>query len=656
MVAVSCIRGAGRPDAIIPGVADMTKKEDDAMSWRLTALRRGVVPLAALLILAVFSGMAAAQFTPRLLVTSDPKQPPNATTALLLRPNTTQPYFLYVENPGATPAVVEVQVLANGAPLPNTPLKLTLNPNDRVPVQLPPVPAATVAVTPATTPAAAASPPPTAGIDLEGPPFRFQVRLVEKGKLLDTKSVTGIMMPRDYTSASAQYNPHRSLLTVEVTAKENFVGPKCPVELVLPSERIPGFKKPKKGSFKGSLTRPGDKVVLTAENFLLPEGVSKTGFVYVTVDHYQRAFVFETNFNGGSFDPLDTRTIRIDAAPFSRPTDKFPVTIQVDNPPGPEDLSVKLGIYQDISPGEQEQEKLIDFPVGYRQEHLRVDPHGKQGAVVFSTDVNDWKYDVDASGILGKRILQAWLVNPAGERVKLVDSLGQEAAAATHLEALDDQQRHYDGVIFDDSAPEGVEFVEPVPQAVRGRMLTLQATGRDPESGIAKVAFYLARPVDDDHNPPPAAEPIKAIRSDKGWWLRLPVPKDAKGPLDVIVKFTNGVGLSTCASTSIDVVDAPVPPPPPKTGKIQGKVTWGGRLPQSDLEVILRDAKDPKAPDKKKTKTKDDGSYVFEDVDPGEYTVAAVKTENGSRSKDSQKVTVEAGKTATADLELVRKP
>ena len=91
-------------------------------------------------------------------------------------------------------------------------------------------------------------------------------------------------------------------------------------------------------------------------------------------------------------------------------------------------------------------------------------------------------------------------------------------------------------------------------------------------------------------------------------------------------------------------------------------MTWGGRLALGDLEVVLRDAKEPtdpkapKPPDKKKTKTKDDGSYLFEDIDPGEYTVSAEKVESGGISKDKQKVTVEAGKTAKADLELVRKP
>jgi hypothetical protein len=596
--------------------------------------------------------------TPRLLISDDPKQPPSAKKDLLLRPNRDEAFFVYVENPGTTPTNVVVELAADGHSGEPARVSMTLEAGKTKQAVFPKPPGAAAAPAPAPPPAGAppAPPPPPPGVPLSGPPFKFQVRLLEDNKEVDHKSVTRILAPHEYVGAVAQYNPRRGLLAVEVTAKPEFFGAPCPVELALPVDRIPGFKKPKKGTFRGVLRRPGDKVVLSAENFISIDAANKSGFVYVTVDGYERAFVFETNFGGGSFDPLQSRSIRLYAPAFSRPTAHFPVRVEVDNPPGPDDMSVKLGMYQDVA-GELEKDILVDFPTGYRDEQLRVEAAGEGGAVVFHTLVRDWVREIDASGILGQRVLRAWMRDPAGAEVTVVNSIGEPVKAVTYVEAVDERLRHYDRVTFDDSEPEGLRLIAPA-QAIRGTRLVLKATGSDPESGISRVLFYLARPTDEG-KPPAGVEPIKALpptAANPEWFTSFVVPKDAKSPLDVIVQAINGVGLSSFSTGSIEIADPAAAVAGAKTGKIAGIVTWGGRLSQPDVDVVLKDAKDPKAPEKKKTKTKDDGSYLFEDVEPGEYTVSAAKTESGGISRDDQKVTVEAGKTAKVDLDLVRKP
>src|SRR5205807_1462223 len=72
-------------------------------------------------------------------------------------------------------------------------------------------------------------------------------------------------------------------------------------------------------------------------------------------------------------------------------------------------------------------------------------------------------------------------------------------------------------------------------------------------------------------------------------------------------------------------------------GKIIGRVLQGDR-PQAKVTVSLKDAKDPKAAVKATAITDAKGQYVFENVDPGPYTVSAEKA--ALNIKGSTKVTV----------------
>ena len=135
------------------------------------------------------------------------------------------------------------------------------------------------------------------------------------------------------------------------------------------------------------------------------------------------------------------------------------------------------------------------------------------------------------------------------------------------------------------------------------------------------------------------------------WTAQLPLTPDRRGPTEISVQFTNGVGLSSYATTTVNLLDGDKKPGP---GRIVG-VVQEGTNPQADMEVILSptDAKTPQEKDKatKTTKTKPDGSYVFEDVAPGKYTVSCTKLISGRAA--TQTVDVAADQTVTLPLSLI---
>ncbi|MFO0850728.1 MAG: carboxypeptidase-like regulatory domain-containing protein [Gemmataceae bacterium] len=81
---------------------------------------------------------------------------------------------------------------------------------------------------------------------------------------------------------------------------------------------------------------------------------------------------------------------------------------------------------------------------------------------------------------------------------------------------------------------------------------------------------------------------------------------------------------------------------------ITGTVVEAGR-PQANLDVTLSDAKGTAV---KTVKTRDDGAFRFDGLAAGKYTVSAAKS--ASRRTARQPVAVEAGKTATVTLNLLR--
>jgi Carboxypeptidase regulatory-like domain len=87
--------------------------------------------------------------------------------------------------------------------------------------------------------------------------------------------------------------------------------------------------------------------------------------------------------------------------------------------------------------------------------------------------------------------------------------------------------------------------------------------------------------------------------------------------------------------------------PATEPGQIRGKVLEGPRT-QPGLEIILRDGKGVEL---RRTKTKADGSFLFEDVPPGSYVIFCSKPD--SRRRATVPAVVQPNRATVRDVELV---
>ena len=137
-----------------------------------------------------------------------------------------------------------------------------------------------------------------------------ELRLVEAEKkvVLDEKRLrVSISQPREYVKVSkVLYKPAEKRLTVQVSAGR-IDGPPCQVQLVLPRERIPGFAKAESGTFEGLLESSGE-ILLSADELSFENDDDENGYVYLTVDGYERAFIFQVTFAAPADRPRRARS------------------------------------------------------------------------------------------------------------------------------------------------------------------------------------------------------------------------------------------------------------------------------------------------------------------------------------------------------------
>lgn len=559
-----------------------------------------------------------------LLLSANPKEPAAPIGGLKLRPiKVRQPYYLFVRNTTPRPRNVLVQLKMNDAVLKGGEAKLTVNANDVQRVNFGP-------------PLAAPAPgdlPEFAG------PLRIDLFDADKPTdALDEKRVpVSIASPREYVRVTeiqfappSPRNGGKNRLTVKLKALAPLVGPPCYVELVLPPERIPGFVAARDGNFRGVLPADGSELLLYASNIQLAEGTPIDGIVTLTVDGVERGFIFRTTFarQGEPTTPRedDRPAVRLRADRFALSSPSYLVGVEVDNPPPGANLALSLGQAVD---GAFEADLVKRLPHA-RVHHIGFSPQSSDGALLFEASIRDARVPIDTTGIRGQRKLEVQLFNADGTEI--------DEASRT--------------VTFDDSPPDQVRFLDLPAQAQRNLPLSLSANGFDPESGIAKVFFFLGRPVDGKApltSPAVAASPTNDAKTT--WTATLPLLGDRKGPTDVSVQFVNGVGLGTFETATIDLVDAD---PKNGPGKIQGVVLEGDR-PQANLEVVLSGDKAAvmnKDKDKGKTKTKEDGTFVFDNVAPGTYEVSCAKP--STERKATVPVTVPPNQTVTVKVPLYK--
>ena len=192
-------------------------------------------------------------------------------------------------------------------------------------------------------------------------------------------------------------------------------------------------------------------------------------------------------------------------------------------------------------------------------------------------------------------------------------------------------------LIFDSTRAEGLKILSVPPRSSPEAKLTprLKVTPRTPgkQAPIDKVYFFFGE-ADSDHKAPEKTAKIDAVWDAK---LEAYVPKEdvivpeqkGKTHFSAIVETATGIAMSVKQPLSIVSKDALNAAEPDVLTTITGQIVRGD-LGQPGVTVILAKAK-PKADDEaKKTKTKDDGTYEFTDVEPGKYVITARRLDTSS--------------------------
>ncbi|MGE3807482.1 MAG: carboxypeptidase regulatory-like domain-containing protein, partial [Gemmataceae bacterium] len=582
-----------------------------------------------------------------LALSNSPSGPGVPISELRLRPITgTQSFYLFVRNPTMKARKVSVQLYAGENAIANGSATLDVKPNSTTLVKFgqpmaPPAnaPDAVKQAADALAGAADAVKKATAAPNLPAFQGPLRWRLVDATKtddILDEKVIpVSIASPREYVGVtSIRFWPlspksGQNLLEVNLRALTTpLPPPPCQVKLVLPPTRIPGFISAKDGNFTGVVPPDGGQVLLYASNIQLAEGAAPNGYVYIQVDGQKRAFIFNVTFArmGAPTSPQedDNPAVRLVAPKFARSSPDYKVGIEVDNAPPGSTLELSLGqkIQGVFTPD------LVQQLATPRNRFLGFDPAGKEGTLLFQASDDDWDVTLDTSGIRGQRTLRARLLDRTGVVVR---------------EALLD-------VILDDSPPENVRFVQvPATSLLKG-VVNVSATGQDPESGIAKVEFFWGKPINNAMPPkiPTTEGTMMNVAGEMVWSAQVPVQGALPGKNELTVAFTNGVGLVSFATATITLTDGE---PNKGPGKIVGVVMEGMR-PQPGLTVDLTntDKPPPKGQPTATTKTKEDGSYEFANLAPGNYSLSCSKESSGRVAKVT--VVVPAGQTVTSNLSL----
>lgn len=584
----------------------------------------------------------------QLKIAYDPQSEPTNLQVIALRPNAVQPVYLSYFNPGPGArknvkiTVEQVGVDGKVKPLTTT-VVAKVDVKKYAPVALSnlPVPKDPAAAWP----------------KLEGPPFMLRF-LVDDGTTPEPVKIdvpVKLQEPREYIKVrEAKYDPERRRLSFKLSSDEP-LDPPCPVELVLQPSVIPGLAVNKAGTFKQRLSKENLEVELSADNVQFEGGVPpQNGRIYLTVDGFERAFLYKCAFADGSLTPLkDSTRARLVASRYSLPSGKIPVTIEVDvrsQAEGDEDAMQRSFVELKFDrAGQGNYERTLGSPYrGLRDQAIEFKAEGD--ALLFRTKLKDRVVELDTDGINGKRSLQVRLLDAAqrlvpianeqdarDEKVALFSAGVENRFAPLTFDKINDAV--VAEVVFDSTPAEGLKIVNVPAKARPEDKLApkLQVTPRvkGMQAPIEKVVFFFGE-ADKDHKLPDKAAKIDALW-DKVQNAYVPkeemiVPAEQRGKMFVSAQVETATGVFMTGKQPLIVLskDAKEDTGPDVLTTITGTITRGG-LGQPNVMVTLVKAKPEKTDEAKQAKTTAEGKYEFTDVPPGNYVISARRLDTVGR-------------------------
>lgn len=594
-------------------------------------------------------------------VVADANKELNATEDLTLRPNGAAEFYLYAFNPAKVEKTYTVE-LKGGRLTSQAKVKIPAEKWKRVvlPPPAPPAPTAPVVAAPAPVAPAANQPapvPPPPGTPLLRTDGRFQftLRLLTEDGSTPVKDAAGndyghavtvsILRPEAYIAAPSGIVTRGDTLTrvtvnvaplLDAEKKPLFAGP-ADVRLSFPPQPALTGAVIREGVYRRTLDpsiAPQATLSGAVEN--AGEGVR----VQVGVDGYDRAFIYEPypvgDVNEGRLNRVTTRAVRVYPATgfattaATQPVAAFPVRVEADNAPA--DATLELWIRPARAGDSPAVNEVVRLVGGARDERVWVDLAGPTDQGVFVSDRSrDWVAPLDLSALRGEQEVVAVLTVP-----------GAKGAVQVKSPPL--------RLTIDATPPDRIAFARLPEKHVKGKPLPVKVTATDPETKVTKAVFFLGKPTDEGQIPADAVkvEGVQSAENPADWTAEIPLPPEKRGEAVIGVVFTNAVGLATTRTQRIELVDAP-----PPAGAIDGVVKIG-EIPQAGVVVSLRNADGKelattktaeKADEKQKIKV---GDYHFENVAPGNYTVAAGKASSSYPFAGSAPVQVEVGKRSKA--------
>ena len=607
--------------------------------------------------------------SPEFPLTGVPKDQPTYLDSLTTRLNTENVVFAYVYNPSEREENVVVSLHSGSLNVKSRPLlaqsatSFVLKPKDTKRVTFAAAKVAAVAAAPAVPPAAekpkdaepAAAKP--RGQALPPSAKSLYLRVVGKDKPVDEVAADGdapyeivATAPVGFTVEARAANKAIEVVVSYKATEKRLSNAPVKVRLDLRRDLNPGLLTTSglEGTFAAELPalekddETATATLVAKEVVFNPTPTAKVMTFSVTIDGYDRAYLFETALNGTQPKPIGVTGSPVGNVRLSSyaqvPGKPVTVTVEADGFPVPEadglkkDVPVELLVGRAVEgKGEVKPEVLRRFPASRSRETFAL--VGEDGSVTLTPVVRDWAVEFPTAQVVGKR---AFAVRPAGTDSKPPAVL-----------------------VIDRTPPEGVAFVA-VPKktaVIVGETLNFSAVAKDAESEIDKVFFFTGdTPPALDGKPAAGSRVIPGVEvlaKDKPLTyttkepLRLP---ETKGELRVGVVAFNKVGLSSVAELTLYVTTKPLPPEKPTTGSILGRAVQGGR-PQPGLPVTLTDAAGKVV---KVGKSDDLGKFEFKDLPPGSYTVVAVKKTDANASGKAT-VEVKASKDPTLIPELTVK-
>jgi hypothetical protein len=536
------------------------------------------------------------------VLSTNPKTPTPALQSLRVRPTgQDQAFYFYVTNPRheAREVLVELEAGASYSS------KQLIGPRATALVMLPGLPKLEQSLLP-------------------GDELCLTVRDPATNRLLGSRRLAiEVQAPREYLSVNgALYVPgsiDANQLSVSVSAPAPLTPP-AKVALALPVERIPGFAGVSGGALR-ALVAGTAPVTLTATGLRLSPVANDNGYFYLDVDECPRAFIYATTFarSGQPTTPTEELrpAVRLDAPSVALAASNFEFGVEADNAPGGATLDVAICQGQ---AGTLTVERQLALPSARNRQTL-VSPSGPNGGILVRATMHDWRPTLDSSGLVGHRYL----------RVRMLSSEGRELASAVQP------------ITFDDQPPQGLQLVQVGPTAISGSKINVSAACWPGLTTVTEAKFFLTAPV--DGKLPAGAVPVEGKPVGVGstqWSATLTLPEKLTGPQPITVQFTNQIGLSSLATTTLQVQE----PIDTSVGRIAGVVNEGP-LPQAGLQVQLTDAegKNPQT-----AQTNPQGVFTFDKLKPGEYKLSTSKP--ASERKASGTVTVVGGQTADSTLDL----